>query len=115
MSRDIVTHFVRFSSIKYKIVHESFIVLQTVDPEKNIRKKKNSVVLTKKVKNFKDMGITIYKDEVKLLQNFKQYIFKKGKKKKLEKIIKDVDILVNDCITQIEEYKLKYQPQSPSI
>ncbi|CAG8676582.1 21642_t:CDS:2, partial [Dentiscutata erythropus] len=43
---------------------------------------------------------------------------KLGKKKKLEKIIKDVDILVSNRITQIEEYKLKspkYQLQSPSI
>ncbi|KAF0468817.1 hypothetical protein F8M41_025749 [Gigaspora margarita] len=30
MSKDITTHFVRFSPIKYKIVHESFIVKNNI-------------------------------------------------------------------------------------
>ncbi|RIB17235.1 hypothetical protein C2G38_2187865 [Gigaspora rosea] len=67
------------------------------------------------------------KDEKKLLKDFKQYVFYKGKtKKNEEKDAKDINILVNNCISKIEEYTLKppeeyklkspeYYPQSPSI
>ncbi|CAG8727635.1 1653_t:CDS:2 [Gigaspora rosea] len=102
MSRDIVTHFVNFAPIKYKTVHESYIVINNI-PWWNID----------------------FNHETKLLKDFKQYVFRKGKKKD-KKAVKDIDALVDNHLTKIEEYKLKspeeyklkspeYHPQSLSI
>ncbi|RIB22446.1 hypothetical protein C2G38_2173903 [Gigaspora rosea] len=49
---------------------------------------------------------TIYKDETKLLKDFKQYVFRKGKKKD-KKAVKNIDALVDNRLTKIEECKLK--------
>ncbi|CAG8712683.1 6734_t:CDS:1 [Dentiscutata erythropus] len=93
-----------------------FKVLQTVDPEKKYQKEEKLGCLNQKgsLMRFKNY-FRIYKLDYNIFfwvknfkdTDFKQYIFRKGKKKKLEKIIKDVDILVSNHITQIEEYKLK--------
>ena len=56
------------------------------------------------VKNLNDTGSSIYKDEVKLLKDFKTYIFRKGKKKKIN--ISDIIKSVKQRLDKIEEYKL---------
>ncbi|CAG8818640.1 5607_t:CDS:1, partial [Racocetra fulgida] len=60
---------------------------------------------------------TIYKDEIKLLHEFKQYIFRKDKKKKQVPIAKEIETDVNACLEKIKKYQPvspEYQPQSPS-
>ncbi|KAF0444376.1 hypothetical protein F8M41_003480 [Gigaspora margarita] len=85
-----------------------------------------SVDKEKKYSDNEKLGTTIYKNEINLLKDFKQYVFRKGKKKKNNiKIIKNVVDLVDNRLTKIEEYKLKspeyklqspkWQPQTPSI
>ncbi|CAG8805831.1 18302_t:CDS:2, partial [Gigaspora rosea] len=89
-------------------------MLQSVDKEKKFKKeeklgqlnKKGSLMRFKKlfrtlkldydiffwIKSFNDTETTIYKDETKLLKDFKQYVFRKGNKKD-KKVAKDVDAL----------------------
>ncbi|RIB06723.1 hypothetical protein C2G38_2216342 [Gigaspora rosea] len=99
-------------------------MLQSVDKEKKFKKeeklgqlnKKGSLMRFKKlfrtlkldydiffwIKSFNDTETTIYKDETKLLKDFKQYVFRKGNKKD-KKVAKDVDALVDNCLVKIEE------------
>jgi hypothetical protein len=62
------------------------------------------------VKNMNDTGTSIYKDEVKLLFEFKKYIFRKGKKKKIN--ILDTGKLIDHRLKKIEEHE-EYQLKSP--
>jgi hypothetical protein len=70
------------------------------------------------VKNFNDTNSTIYKDEVRLLFEFKKYIFRKGKKQKIDTT--DVNKSIDKRLEKLneKEYKLKspeYHPQSPNL
>ncbi|RIB10264.1 hypothetical protein C2G38_2206623 [Gigaspora rosea] len=134
MSRDIVTHFVNFAPIKYKTVHESYIVINNIPwwnidfnrsyiikySKRNAKKKFDMLEHSEYIKYF-----DFFQYETKLLKDFKQYVFRKGKKKD-KKAVKDIDALVDNHLTKIEEYKLKspeeyklkspeYHPQSLSI
>jgi hypothetical protein len=70
------------------------------------------------VKNFNDTGSSIYKDEVKLLFEFKKYIFRKGKKDKID--ISDISKSVDKRLTTLNEKEHiikspEYHPQSPTL
>ncbi|CAG8708409.1 10969_t:CDS:2 [Gigaspora rosea] len=192
MQRDIITHFTRFASLRYKVLHESYIVqnsiswrninfeksyviqyskrkqkeefnmlkhsrtinfldffvcrcgtdktnfrdskFQTVDkslpPNEKIGRlsKRGSLMRLKKhfrtlkldydiffyVKNFNDTTSTIYKDEKKLLREFKKYIFRKGKKRKI--VVAETVSLINKRMKHIEDRmnSPEYHPLSPS-
>ncbi|CAG8783674.1 4331_t:CDS:1, partial [Racocetra fulgida] len=47
---------------------------------------------------------TIYKNEIKLLCEFKQYVFRKSKKKKQVSISKEIETDVNAHLEKIKEY-----------
>ncbi|RIB01961.1 hypothetical protein C2G38_2050430 [Gigaspora rosea] len=66
------------------------------------------------VKNFKDTTSTIYKDEKKLLREFKKYIFRKGKKRKI--VVAETVSLINKRMKHIEDRmnSPEYHPLSPS-
>ncbi|RIB06609.1 hypothetical protein C2G38_2216627 [Gigaspora rosea] len=147
MQRDIITHFTRFASLRYKVLHESYIVQNsiswrninfeksyTVDkslpPNEKIGRlsKRGSLMRLKKhfrtlkldydiffyVKNFNDTTSTIYKDEKKLLREFKKYIFRKGKKRKI--VVAETVSLINKRMKHIEDRmnSPEYHPLSPS-
>jgi hypothetical protein len=76
------------------------------------------------VKNFNETTATIYKNEVKLLQDFKQFINRKKKKSKKQNISQIVELeqIVDKKIQTIKESKEsleipspEYHPQSPSL
>ena len=72
------------------------------------------------VKNLNDTGSSVYKDEVKLLKDFKTYIFRKGKKKKINvsDTIKSVKQRLDKFEEKLDSLQLKspeYHPKSPSL
>src|SRR5437868_15469144 len=72
------------------------------------------------VKNLNDTGSSVYKDEVKLLKEFKTYIFRKGKKKKINvsNTIKFVKQRLDKFEEKLDSLQLKspeYHPKSPSL
>ena len=78
------------------------------------------------VKSFNPSTVAIYKNEVTLLQEFKQIVLKKKKNKKKDEVvvIKEIEKILDTRIDEIEEYHLKspqlgpmspiYIPASPS-
>ena len=72
------------------------------------------------VKNLNDTSSSVYKDEVKLLKDFKTYIFRKGKKKKINvsDTIKSVKQRLDKFEEKLDSLQLKspeYHPKSPSL
>ncbi|CAG8455306.1 6887_t:CDS:1 [Cetraspora pellucida] len=72
------------------------------------------------IKSFKNTCSQEYKNEAKLLNEFKKYVNRKKKKVKPDKIKKDlvsnIAKLVDTRLNRIEEYKLQspeYHPESP--
>src|SRR5437868_12050520 len=72
------------------------------------------------VKNLNNTSSSVYKDEIKLLKDFKTYIFRKRKKKKINvsDIIKSVKQRLDKFEEKLDSFQLKspeYHPKSLSL
>ena len=69
MERDIVTHFTRFSSIKQKKFHESFVILNKI-PHTNIDFERSYIIIYSRLKPKEKFDLLEHSQEIKFLDYF---------------------------------------------